>query len=146
MNTTLQYLIDNNVYVITFLFIISMVFICFGHIYRDQVQLVLKKPLATFPKCDIDWWSVSHVLLYAICGILVPDRPLTFFTLGLGFELLEDYLSRNEDTQLVDCKNNPNSLWCNGIETDYWYMNPSDPWMNLTGYIIGSAIRTTWLS
>ena len=130
-----------------FLIIVAMAFIMIGHIWRDEVQLVLKHEFFKFPESSLDRWSVSHAMLFGIFGFLIPNRPLSFFTLGVVFELFEDFLSADESTQLVDCKNNKQEafggIWCNGIQTDYWYMNPTDPWVNLTGYIIGSAIRTT---
>jgi hypothetical protein len=125
--------------------IVCLIFILFGHCYREQVQSKLKHEFGKFPESAIDWWSVSHLVLYAIFGFLLPERPLTFFALGLVFEGAEDLLSSAATTQLVDCNINKDMLWCKGgIEDDYWYMNPSDPWVNLTGYILGSAIRTTW--
>ena len=123
--------------------ILSLVFIMFGHKYRDQVQLVLKQELVKFPNASLDWWSISHFMLFGIFGFLVPEYPLTFFSLGVGFELVEDYLSSNKTTMLCDCvKSNGEGFWCNGYQDGYWYMNPTDPWVNLTCYIVGSAIRT----
>lgn len=128
------------------LFILSMIFIMFGHIYRDDVQLVLKNELIKFPESSIDWWSVSHFMLYAIIGYIIPGHPLTFFTIGLSFELFEDYLSSNQNTQLCDCNDQAKnqlgagSFWCQGYEDGYWYMNPTDPMINLLGYVVGSSI------
>ena len=107
--------------------------------------MVLKREFFKFPECSIDYWSLSHFLLFGIFGFLIPGYPLSFFTLGIGFEILEDCLSSDATTQLVNCmdKYNKKNVMCAwSINTDYWYMNPSDPWSNLTGYIVGSAIRT----
>ena len=109
--------------------ILAMVFIMIGHVYRDQVQLLLKREFMKFPECSLDWWSVSHFLLYCYFGFLFPGEPLKWFLMGVGFELFEDYLSSNKETQLCDCSGGK-SFWCNGLENDYWYMNPSDPWVN----------------
>jgi hypothetical protein len=134
---------------VVLLCILALLFICFGHVYREQVQLALKREFFKFPECSLDWWSVSHFCLFALFGFLIPEYPLTFFALGMGFELVEDGLSSDQTTQLANCANsavkatNP-MCWCS-INNDYWYMNPSDPWVNLTGYIVGSAIRTTLL-
>jgi hypothetical protein len=143
MKTNIQQIPEQYCKLVFGLFILSFIFILFGHVYRDAVQLVLKQPIAGFPKSSIDLWSVSHFLLFLACGILMPSKPLTFFTIGCVFELFEDCLSSKNTTQLVDCVSNGKSMWCKGLETDYWYMNPTDPWVNLTGYIIGSAIRTS---
>lgn len=130
--------------IVIFLFIASLLFIMCGHVYREKIQLILKRELVKFPESSIDWWSTSHFLLFSICGFIFPEYPLTFFGIGVGFELFEDYLSSDKNTMLANCKNNrKNKVWCKGIQDGYWYMNPTDPWVNLTGYILGSAIRTT---
>jgi hypothetical protein len=132
--------------IIFILGLVSLVFIMFGHRNRDEIQQVLKKELCKFPECSIDYWSASHFFLFAIFGFLAPNYPLTFFLLGAGFELAEDYLSADENTLFADCKKPYNGtrkkFWCNGIQDGYWYSNMTDSWVNLTGYIIGSAIRT----
>ena len=132
------------------LIIVSLLFICFGHIYREQVQLALKKEFFKFPSCSLDWWSVSHFMLFGIFGFLIPEYPLSFFLLGAGFEVVEDCLSSDSTTQLADCTNGEvkrENFVCKwSINDDYWYCNPSDPWVNLTGYIIGSAIRTVFFT
>lgn len=146
---TLEYLDQNRIGICVALCIVALLFIMVGHVYRDDVQLVLKREFIKFPESSIDWWSISHFLLFGLFGFLMPEYPLTFFGIGVAFELSEDYLSADESTQLATCVVDPstgkkkNKFWCNGIQTDYWYMNPTDPWVNLTGYIIGSAIRTS---
>ena len=125
------------------LIVVALLFIMLGHVYHETIQGPLKKKFMVFPESSIDWWSVSHFLLFGAFGFLIPERPLSAFTLGVGFELVEDFLASNESTQLSDCSDGK-GLWCNGIQDDYWYMNPTDPWVNLLGYVTGSAIRTTW--
>lgn len=144
-NKFLNFIDSNKINIIIALCIIAILFIIVGHIYREQIQLVLKKEFVRFPSSSLDWWSVSHFVLFGIFGFLMPNYPLSFFTIGSIFELLEDYLSSDDSTQLCDCKTVvKNKVWCNGIQDDYWYMNPTDPWVNLTGYIVGSAVRSTY--
>jgi hypothetical protein len=144
--TLFEFINKYRVGIVIVLCVLSLVFICVGHIYRDQVQNVLKQELFKFPSCSIDWWSVSHFMLFSIFGFLIPSYPLTFFTLGLGFEFIEECLASDDNKKLVDCKdpaNKEGNIICKfSINDGYWYMNPSDPWVNLTGYIVGSAIRT----
>jgi hypothetical protein len=140
------------------LIILSLMFIMFGHCYKEQVQQVLKQELCKFPECSIDYWSISHFMLFGLFGFLIPDYPVSFFTIGTGFELIEDYLSSDSTTLYVDCSNpcgkdtmcnkdNSNrKIWCNGIQDGYWYSNATDSFVNLLGYVIGSAVRTTFFA
>ena len=129
-------------------FVISMLFIIIGHIYREQIQSVLKQPLINVPSCVLDWWSVLHFLLFAIFGFIEPNRHLLFSTLSIVFETFEDGMSSDTNTQLIDCKKNKNSLLgkiqCNGYEDSYWYGKWDDVFVNILGYIIGSSIRTSY--
>jgi len=132
------------------LIIVALAFIIYGNYYREKIQDMLEQELIKFPECTINWWSVSHLILYSIFGFLIPNHPLTFFTIGVGFEIVEDYLSSDATTVLANCTkldSKVHNLMCNGsINDSYWYCNVTDPWVNITGYIIGSAIRTTFFS
>lgn len=129
-------------------FIVSMIFIMVGHIYRDQVQSVLKKEIITLEKVTFDYWSITHFLLFAFMGFIKPDYALSFFTIGCLFEIFEDFLSSNENTQLVNCLSNPNQIkkhiLCNGIQDGYWYGKADDVFSNLLGYVVGQAVRKTF--
>lgn len=133
--------------IILVLIICSLLFIILGHEYRDQIQSVLKKTFVNLPADTIDWWSISHFVIYAIFGFVKPGYPLTAFTFGAAFELFEDYMSSDAGTQLADCVNEPfnpdgsRRLWCNGRQDDYWYAKHSDVFWNLFGYVTGQAIR-----
>jgi hypothetical protein len=136
--------------IIVVLLVFSGVFIIVGHKYRDQVQLVLKKNFANLPDDNIDGWSISHLVLYAIIGFIKPNYHLTAFTIGAVFEVFEDYMAADKNTQLVNCsepfkENGTRKFFCNGRQDDYWYAKHSDIFWNLLGYTIGSAIRTTFL-
>lgn len=127
--------------------IISLIFIIFGHFYHETVQAALKKPLVHVKSFDLDWWSVSHFLLFALFGFVKPGYALSFFALGTGFEVFEDMMSSDSTTQLWDCvgrKNHPcGKIFCNGIQDSYWYGKADDIAVNLIGYVTGQAIRTS---
>ena len=127
--------------------VISMIFIMVGHIYKDQVQSILKQPLFELKnKIVFDWWSVTHLLLWSFIGFVKPNHPLSAFTFGIAFEILEDALSSNKNTQLVKCPNKGpvNKIMCNGVQDGFWYGKADDLFSNIVGYIIGNSIRTTF--
>jgi hypothetical protein len=128
--------------------IISLVFIVFGHKYRESVQLALKKELIRLPGTTIDLWSVSHLLLFMVFGMLIPNRHMSFLLAGAAFEVVEDMLSSDESTQLDDCKTLDRSkIMCKfSINDGYWYAKWDDVFIDLLGYTIGSAIRTTFFN
>lgn len=142
----LDWIFNNPIKIIIILCIVSVIFIIIGHVYHEEVQSVLKTKIGTVPECTINFWSVLHFLLFAVFGFIMPHHALKFFILGGVFELIEDYLAPNSDKQYADCtiSTNPDGtkkFWCNGIEDDYWYSNPSDWWVNLVGYAVGEASR-----
>ena len=126
----------------------ALLFICIGHIYREQVQLALKRTFLSLPSTDLDWWSVSHFCLFGLFGFLIPEYPVSFLLVGGLFEFAEDCLSSDETTQLANCKNpdtKDSNLMCKfSINDSYWYSNYSDIYINLFGYIVGSSIRTSY--
>jgi uncharacterized integral membrane protein len=84
--------------------IIVLVFIVFGAKNNASVQLALTKELVRLPGTTIDLWSVSHLILYMVFGLLMPDRHMSFLLAGATWEVVEDMLSSDETTQLADCK------------------------------------------
>ena len=134
-----------NFHVIFGLGMCALIFIIVGHYYRDKIQLRLKKELFVYSEDSLDLWSVSHFVLFFLFGVFEPNKHLTFFNIGICFEILEDMLSSDKTTQLCDCmhqeKNNvlQNTLFCNGYNDGYWYAKFSDVFVNLVGYTCGSA-------
>jgi hypothetical protein len=144
-----QFLNENAVAVCIVLCIVALIFIMFGHVYREQVQQALKQEFLRVPEGSLDWWSVSHLCLYAIFGFLIPNYHTTFFLAGTCFEIVEDMLSSDATTQLADCMS-PNTKASNimcqfSINDDYWYSATSDIYVNLIGYTLGSSLRTTFI-
>ncbi len=132
------------------IFLISLIFIMVGHVFREQVQNALKQKLFHVKAFDIDWWSVTHLLLYMLIGFIKPGFTLTFFVIGILFEVFEDMCASDSATQLLDCVNpaKKNSIcgkiMCNGFDDSYWYGKFDDIFANLLGYVIGNSIRTTY--
>ena len=144
--TPIEFINKYSVAIVIVLCILSIVFIMFGHIYRDEVQTALKKEFVKLPATTFDWWSVSHAVLFGIFGFIMPDRHFSFFLLGAGFEVVEDMLSSDKTTQLADCMSpdKDSKLMCKfSVNDDYWYAKWDDVFVNLAGYTIGSALRTT---
>jgi hypothetical protein len=127
--------------------VIALLFIMFGHVYRDQVQSALKQEFVKLPSTTFDWWSISHAVLFGIFGFLVPNYHFSFFLAGTSFEILEDMLSSDATTQLADCMSpDKNSkIMCKlSVNDDYWYAKWDDVFVNLFGYTVGSSVRTTF--
>lgn len=144
MSVNFDYIDKCYVEIIITLILISVIFIMIGHKWRDQIQTKLKYPIATIPEHVLDGWSVTHFALFAIFGIIKPGYPLTFLFIGAGWELLEDVLAADKNTQIVDCKGSKDNiikfLMCNGLQDDYWYGKWDDIVVNLLGYLVGSAV------
>ena len=45
--------------------VVSFIFIMIGHIYKEQIQDLFLKPLYANQFFTLDWWSVTHFVLYA---------------------------------------------------------------------------------
>ena len=142
-------LIDNNRGISIGLFaVFCMIFIIIGH-YNKTIQNNLKYNIYnTTQPIVFDVWSLTHLCTYALFGFIMPNFTMTFFTLGFLFEIFEDILSSNKNTQIINCKKNNNlhKLWCNGYSDSYWYAKFDDLLFNLFGYIIGSSTRTTFFN
>jgi hypothetical protein len=63
-------------------------------------------------------WNLSHIVYFALGAYFYPDKALLLWTLGLVWELLEDYIN---------------------------VMNPLDILWNTIGILIGLALRNVRL-
>lgn len=126
--------------------IIAIIFIIIGHCYREKIQMALKQEFVKLPGTTLDWWSVSHFLLFGFLGFVLPNRHFSFLMLGAAFELVEDMLSSDNTTQLADCRTKKEGIMCAlSINDDYWYAKWDDVFVNLLGYTVGSSVRTTFV-
>jgi hypothetical protein len=148
MSDLIEFLEKNAIGICVVLSIVALVFIMIGHVYRERVQLALKKEFVKLPAVSVDWWTISHIGLYTIFGFLIPNKHSTFLAIGVLFELVEDMLSSNETTQLTDCTklDNKNHPMCKlSINDGYWYAKWDDIFANVLGYTLGSSIKTTFI-
>lgn len=142
--TLFEFLDKYAIGIVIVMIILALVFICIGHIYRQQIQMAMKHEFVKFPATTVDWWTISHILFFAVAGFVIPGFHVTAFMVGALFEVIEDMLSSDRTTQLADCmtpdKNDKFMCWFS-INDDYWYGKWDDALFNLLGYSIGSAIR-----
>jgi hypothetical protein len=136
---------DIIILVLFVLFVLSLIFIVVGHFYHEGIQDRLKQNLITIGHINIDWWSISHMVLFFTLGYIKPDRHLQFLILGIAWELTEDYLATNSNRIVLPNKMelSPNygMSCCQVAEKDnYWYAKADDILMNVIGYAIGSRI------
>jgi hypothetical protein len=132
--------------------IFALSFIVLGHFYPGQIQSVLKQPILKVPSAVLDWWSVTHIVFFAILAFLFPDYLLELFILGIFWEVVEDGLASRPNKGLIKCdKEYKNSwlntfkvMWCDNIarEKDYWYGKWDDVFSNTLGLLIGHFIRS----
>jgi len=126
--------IDYKVYIPT---IIALSFIVYGHYFPNTIQKpMIDKKLTV----DFDLWSATHFLLFFYFGTLYPKKLLFFASIGIIWELTEDYLASDESKRLVDCKLNKGTIWCKGYQDGYWYAKWDDVFVNIFGFLCGSYI------
>ncbi len=107
--------------------VIAIVSIILIYIYIDDYPTVAKKynhVFITFPESSFDLWSLSHLVLYFILGLIAPNYYITALVAGIGWEKVEAGLK--------------------GYDANYWYHKWDDLLVNLVGYIFGSAYRNTY--
>jgi hypothetical protein len=147
INTTGENFIDiHALSICAVLTITVLVFMVFGAKNNARVQLAFTKELVRLPGTTIDLWSVSHLLLYMVFGLLIPNQHMSFLLAGAAWEVVEDMLSSDETTQLDDCKtlDSRSKIMCKfSINDGFWYAKWDDVLIDLLGYTIGSAIRTS---
>lgn len=134
-------IIDHPYALVIVVLVVCVIFIEFGHFWHDEVQAVLKGKLFTVPQFDVDWWSLSHFLLFAVIGYIIPNHITEFALIGAGWEVFEDCMANDENKKLVSC-DGAKSILCHGFKDSYWYGKWDDIIMNTAGYIVGHELRT----
>jgi hypothetical protein len=126
--------------------VVIIIIIIYGIILRKRkTPDLLATPIYNHPICqEIDGWSISHLFLFMILGLLFPGCYFQFFTAGILWEIIETVLGQNETKisgkriQLIGDQDE------NGVSTDkknaYWYGKESDILMDMIGYTIGSCV------
>jgi hypothetical protein len=99
--------------------------------------------LINFGDIKIDFWSISHILLYVYFGYHFPDYFIEFLLIGTLWEYFESVYCQDWVKQLIGC-NNSNSFICRKFDEDrdcsYWYGKIDDVAMNMIGFVIGAYL------
>lgn len=77
----------------------------------------------------LDVWHITHVLFWALLGIVYPDKMYLAFALSVAWEVFEHVVFKYF---VSVC----NSLFCGRVE---------DVMLNMIGYAIGSIIATYYV-
>ena len=127
----------------------ALSFIVIGHHYQS-LQALLQTKISEifvfdFSLIVIDGWTMLHIFMYTLMGYWMPQKSLHFLTLGVLFEILEDYMASNGSTQLVSCSNQLKTFWCHTPSTwpssdGYWYAKWGDIIFNMLGYKLGEYL------
>lgn len=95
----------------------------------------------------LDFWSATHFAFYAYLGMRYPNHPAFFILMGIGWEIIEDYLATNDKKIFVDCSLCKNKgkfhqylrkVWCNNERDLKIFARFSDIAVNTLGYVAGS--------
>jgi len=92
---------------------------------------------------DIDGWSITHIVFFALLGYLYTKHFVIIMIMGILWELIEDNVMHilTKDISFLNCKilttDNVNSK-TNNI---WWFGRFSDVLMDLFGFGIGYLIR-----
>jgi len=143
----IEYIDQYPIQIIVALLVLCFILILIGEIYRKDLYASMNRPYFTVQAFDVDSWSIAHFMLYMAIGFVVPNYPLSFLILGIGWEVLEDVLATDKNTKLVNCLNDKDGLhkkiMCNSPLNGFWIADFDDLLFNMVGYLIGSAIRTS---
>lgn len=124
--------------------ILCILLIALGNIFQLSVQKKMKTPLLQLSEVTVDWWSISHVILYVYFGYHFPDYFIEFLILGAIWEIFENIFCKESFQKIIGCTKS-NSLFCrtmNQLKTcDYWYGKFDDIAMNMLGFVVGVLLR-----
>ena len=133
------------------LLFIVLVIIIYGAVLRKTggADVLERKVIDDPAVANFDGWAGTHVIFWAFLGFLYPGKYVQALTVSLLWEGIEDFLGRNRMTvggsrlQLVGATDDTGQT-----EDDneaFWYGRyTTDPFFNMTGYILGSAAAERW--
>ncbi len=115
------------------------------YIRARGVRDPLAVPLYSHPILqEVDGWSVSHLLFFALLGYLYPGHHLQFLIVGGLWEVVESALGQNrlevsgKRVQLIGDQAEDGSP--TGKKDAYWYGKESDIVMDALGYALGDRL------
>ena len=120
--------------------------------YKDNVDYLAAQPIS-----GIDGWIISHVVAFAIAGVLFPDTFYTTMILGILWELFEMYLGITKPDILdgvTNCGTEKSEIKYKGVnlkspsgqnEGYWWYGKKEDVLADAIGFLVGKYIILKYL-
>lgn len=122
--------------------IIIILLIIVGNFFKP-IKSRMHTVLVSIGGIDIDWWSVSHIVLYIYFGYQFPNSFAEFLIIGSVWELIETFFCREKFERITNCTDSESAI-CRGMRKinscDYWYGKIDDVAMNMIGFVIGAAL------
>ena len=142
LNNIFNIIINVNFYVPI---IICLLLVIAGQ-FLKPIYGKMKNVLFTFQGIIVDWWSISHIILYIYFGYKFPNSFAEFLIIGSIWEVIEAFLCRENFEKITQCRDSENIV-CRNMRKfnscDYWYGRIDDVAMNMIGFTIGAAIHKT---
>ena len=136
-----RYILTNKKFYIPIIF--ALLLIAIGYFSKITVQSKMKRELFSIGGIRIDWWSISHLILYVYFGYFFPEYFIEFLIIGSLWELFESTFCKESFVGLIGCRNSENYL-CKSINKfrgcDYWYGKIDDVVINMIGFVIGALL------
>lgn len=82
----------------------------------------------TINGCKLDWWSVTHFMLYIVLGFAFPHLWCLLLVCSITWEILEYFTGCVERTFKKD-------------DLVYWCGKWSDLFVNTSGFMVGLSLR-----
>lgn len=136
-------IIDNFRYILTnkhFYIPVIISFVLIMLIFLSKpIQNKMKTNLFVIFGAELDFWSVSHFLLYIYFGYSFPEFFLEFLIIGCIWELIEITFSKDFFMKLINGNNGAisNKITNHVKESNYWYGKVDDIFVNMSGFLVG---------
>ncbi len=147
-----QWIDSNKFYIVGVLCAIAIISIFIMYFFGDVAGIDKKynMKLTEIPATTIDMWSLSHLILYFLIGLIAPNYYITVLLVSIGWEKVEAELGNGGSMALVKCDkarrfgNSDILHLCQKGRDSYWYHKWDDLLINIVGYIFGSAVRNEY--